>query len=146
MWYQKEIIIDAKQRGFHIITSEITSKVLKIRNIEIGILNLFIKHTSASLIINESADPSVRADFESHFNFIVPENQPYYQHTFEGSDDIPAHLKASILGSSISIPINNGNLSLGTWQGIFLCEHRNQAGSRLITATIQGKQFNNVKT
>lgn len=145
MWYQKEIIIDAKQRGFHIITSEITENISKIKNFEIGLLNLFIKHTSASLTINENTDPSVRADFESHFNFMVPENQPYYKHTFEGSDDMPAHLKASILGSSVNIPITYGSLALGSWQGILLCEHRDQASPRLIIATIQGKQFNSEK-
>ena len=103
-----------------------------------GMLNLFIKHTSASLTINENADATVRSDFESHFNYLVPEKQGYYSHTMEGPDDMPAHLKSSILGSSIDIPITNGNLNLGTWQGIYLCEHRNRGGSRKIVATING--------
>ena len=107
--------------------------------IKTGLLHLFIKHTSASLTINEDADPTVRTDFESHFNHLVPENQPYYKHTLEGPDDMPAHLKASLLGSSVSIPITRGELALGTWQGIYLCEHRNHGGNRTLVATIQGK-------
>ena len=111
----------------------------EIKTIKIGILHLFIKHTSASLTINENADKTVRNDFEKHFNEMVPENQSYYQHTYEGPDDMPAHLKASILGSSISIPISNGHLNMGTWQGIYLCEHRNNAFQRKMVATIQGE-------
>ena len=109
------------------------------QKIEVGIMQVFIKHTSASLTINEDADPTVRADFESHFNQMVPENAPYYQHTFEGSDDMPAHLKSSILGATVNIPITNGKLNLGTWQGIYLCEHRNHGGSRRLVVTIQGE-------
>ena len=104
-----------------------------------GILHVFIQHTSASLTINEDADPIVRADFESHFNQTVPENAPYYKHTIEGPDDMPAHLKSAILGSSVSIPITNGKLNLGTWQGIYLCEHRNRGGQRKLLVTIQGE-------
>ena len=111
----------------------------ELSQVKIGILYLFIKHTSASLTINENADPTVRADFESHFNMLAPESQSYYQHTFEGPDDIPAHIKASLLGSSISIPISDGMLNLGTWQGIYLCEHRNHGSARKIVATIQGE-------
>ena len=111
----------------------------EVQEIEVGIMQVFIKHTSASLTINEDADPTVRDDFESHFNQMVPENAPYYQHTFEGPDDMPAHLKSSILGSSVSIPITDGKLNLGTWQGIYLCEHRNRGGSRKLVVTIQGK-------
>ena len=107
--------------------------------IKTGLLHLFIKHTSASLTINEDADPTVRTDFESHFNHLVPENQPYYKHTFEGPDDMPAHLKTSLLGSSVSIPITKGKLALGTWQGIYLCEHRNHGGNRTLVVTIQGE-------
>jgi secondary thiamine-phosphate synthase enzyme len=107
--------------------------------IKTGLLHLFIKHTSASLTINEDADSTVRTDFESHFNQLVPENQSYYQHTSEGSDDMPAHLKASILGSSVSVPIAKGKLALGTWQGIYLCEHRNYGGNRTLVVTIQGE-------
>ena len=139
MWYQKEVIINPKKRGFHVITEQITSKIPEIKEVNIGLLNLFIKHTSASLTINENTDNDVRIDFESHFNHLVPEKQSYYRHTYEGSDDMPAHLKASILGASISIPIKNGNLELGMWQGIYLCEHRNKSTARKIIATLQGK-------
>ncbi len=139
MWIQKEITIDPKPRGFHLITDEVIMGCPDMQKIEVGIMQVFIKHTSASLTINEDADPTVRADFESHFNQMVPENAPYYQHTFEGSDDMPAHLKSSILGSSVNIPITNGKLNLGTWQGIYLCEHRNHGGNRRLVVTIQGE-------
>ena len=139
MWIQKTITLSPKSRGFHIITQDVLEQVPEIEKIKTGILHLFIKHTSASLTINEDADPTVRTDFESHFNMLVPENQPYYQHTFEGSDDMPAHLKSAILGSSVSIPITDGKLNLGTWQGIYLCEHRNRGGSRKLVVTIQGE-------
>jgi len=138
MWLQKEISIPPKPRGFHLITNDIINNINVIKTVENGLLNLFIKHTSASLTINENADPTVRADFESHFNHIVPEKQGYYSHIMEGPDDMPAHLKSSILGSSINIPITNGSLNLGTWQGIYLCEHRDRGGSRNIIATING--------
>ena len=138
MWFQKEISISPKPRGFHIITNDIINNISVMSTVKNGILNLFIKHTSASLTINENADTTVRSDFESHFNYLVPEKQGYYSHTMEGPDDMPAHLKSSILGSSIDIPITNGNLNLGTWQGIYLCEHRNRGGSRKIVATING--------
>ena len=139
MWIQKEITIDPKPRGFHLITDEVIMGCPDMQKIEVGIMQVFIKHTSASLTINEDADPTVRADFESHFNQMVPENAPYYQHTFEGSDDMPAHLKSSILGCSVNIPISNGKLNLGTWQGIYLCEHRNHGGSRRLVVTVQGE-------
>ena len=139
MWYQKEVIINPKKRGFHVITEQITSKIPEIKEVNIGLLNLFIRHTSASLTINENTDNDVRIDFENHFNYLVPEKQSYYRHTNEGSDDMPAHLKASLLGASISIPIKNGNLELGMWQGIYLCEHRNKSTARKIIATLQGK-------
>jgi len=122
-------------RGFHLITDEIISRI-DIGHIESGLLNVFIKHTSASLTINENADPTVRADFESHFNTSVPENTSYYKHTYEGSDDMPAHLKASTLGSSVTVPISNGQLNLGIWQGIYLGEHRNIGGSRELVITV----------
>ena len=138
MWFQKEIIISPKPRGFHLITNDIINSLNIITTVKNGLLNLFIKHTSASLTINENTDPTVRDDFESHFNQIVPEKQGYYSHTMEGPDDMPAHLKSSILGSSINIPIENGILSLGTWQGVYLCEHRNRGGGRKIIATING--------
>ena len=139
MWVQKSFSISSHSRGFHLITDDVLKNTEGIKNIKIGILHLFIKHTSASLTINEDADPTVRADFESHFNQIVPENQPYYKHTFEGSDDMPAHLKTSLLDTSLSIPISNGKLALGTWQGIYLCEHRNHGGSRNLVATVYGE-------
>ena len=138
MWFQKQISISPKPRGFHLITNDIINNISVMSTVKNGILNLFIKHTSASLTINENADTTVRSDFESHFNYLVPEKQGYYSHTMEGPDDMPAHLKSSILGSSIDIPITNGNLNLGTWQGIYLCEHRNRGGSRKIVATING--------
>lgn len=139
MWIQKTISLSPHPRGFHLITNEIVESVPEMSQIKTGLLHLFIKHTSASLTINEDADPTVRTDFESHFNHLVPENQPYYKHTLEGPDDMPAHLKSSLLGSSVSIPITKGKLALGTWQGIYLCEHRNHGGNRTLVATIQGK-------
>ena len=139
MIYQKELSISSKPRGFHLITHDVVSSFHELSEIKRGILQVFIKHTSASLTINEDADPTVRTDFETHFNEMVPENQPYYLHTIEGSDDIPAHLKSSILGSSIQIPITNGSLNLGTWQGIYLCEHRNNGGSRTLFITALGE-------
>lgn len=138
-WVQKEISINPKKRGFHIITDSICEALPEIKEISVGILQVFIKHTSASLTINENADPSVRADFESHFNKYVPENAPYYIHNYEGSDDMPAHIKSSLLGSSIQIPITNGRLNLGTWQGIYLCEHRDYGGSRKLVLTAFGQ-------
>uniref|UniRef100_UPI001EEDC230 secondary thiamine-phosphate synthase enzyme YjbQ n=1 Tax=Shewanella algae TaxID=38313 RepID=UPI001EEDC230 len=132
MWIQKEINLRPRERGFHLITEEVESSIREIRQIRAGLLNIFIKHTSASLTINENADPTVRADFEQYFNHVAPENEPYYQHIFEGSDDAPAHFKSSILGSSIQIPITNGKLNLGTWQGIYLGEHRNHGGRALL--------------
>ncbi len=139
MWIQKEISLNPRPRGFHLITNEILQNIQEIGDISIGTMEIFIKHTSASLTINEDADPTVRDDFESHFNQIVPENASYYKHTIEGPDDMPAHLKSSILGSSVTIPITNGTLNLGTWQGIYLCEHRNHGGSRSVVLTLTGK-------
>ena len=139
MWIQKEISLNPRPRGFHLITNEILQNLQEIGDISIGTMEIFIKHTSASLTINENADPTVRDDFESHFNQIVPENAPYYKHTIEGPDDMPSHLKSSILGSSVTIPITNGTLNLGTWQGIYLCEHRNHGGSRNVVLTLTGK-------
>ena len=139
MWIQKEIILQPRQRGFHLITDEVIKNIPELIDISIGSLSIFIKHTSASLTINEDADPTVRIDFESHFNEAVPEDAPYYRHTIEGSDDMPAHLKSSILGSSITVPISDGKLNLGTWQGIYLCEHRNKKPTRKIVITINGQ-------
>lgn len=138
-FYQKEIQLESFKRGFHLITSIILNQFEEIRNIEVGQLQVFIKHTSASLTINENADSSVRTDFENYFNRLVPDNNDYFTHTLEGTDDMPAHIKASVLSSSIQIPITNGKLNLGTWQGIFLCEHRNYGGSRKLVLTAFGK-------
>lgn len=135
---QKELQLQPYKRGFHSITEIIVNEFPEIKKIEKGFLKVFIKHTSASLTINEDADPSVRVDFESHFNKMVPENAPYYIHTYEGSDDMPAHLKASLLGNSVEIPITNGKLNLGTWQGIYLCEHRNFGDSRKLVLSTFG--------
>ena len=137
--FQKEFQITPQKRGFHLITNDIILNIKEFKKIKIGILQVFIKHTSASLTINENADFTVRLDLESHFNELVPENKAYYQHTYEGDDDMPAHLKSSIIGSSVQIPITNGNLNLGTWQGIYICEHRNTAGSRKLVATAWGE-------
>ena len=137
-WFQKEIILSAKKRGFSLITNEVIKQLSEISKYEIGQLYLFIKHTSASLTINENADPTVREDLESHFNHNVRENAAFYKHTFEGPDDMPAHIKSTIIGNNITIPITNGKLNLGIWQGIFLCEHRNYPHARKIVATING--------
>ena len=139
MWQQKNISITPKRRGFHLITGEIEQQLLEINEFSVDLLHLFIQHTSASLTLNENADPTVRIDMESHFNKFVPERAAYYQHTYEGDDDMPAHIKASLLGSSVTIPISNGKLALGTWQGIVLGEHRDHGGTRRIIATIQGE-------
>ncbi len=137
-FFQKELRLPAFSRGFHLITSIIEKDFAELKQIKVGIMHVFIHHTSASLTINENADPTVRKDFESHFNKMVPEDAPYYLHDYEGSDDMPAHIKASLMGSSVSIPITNGELNLGTWQGIYLCEHRNDASSRKLVITAFG--------
>ncbi|HIO97902.1 MAG TPA: YjbQ family protein [Leucothrix sp.] len=139
MWQQKQIQLKPKNRGFHLVTNEILQQLPELQTLNIGVVNIFIKHTSASLTINENADSTVRDDFESHFNKFVPENEPYYKHTLEGSDDMPAHIKSSLLGSSLNIPITNGQLNMGTWQGIYLCEHRNHGGSRTLVITLNGE-------
>ena len=137
-FFQKEIRLKSFSRGFHLITNEVLSNIPEIKSINAGQLQVFIKHTSASLTINENADFTVRQDFESHFNKMVPENQPYYEHTYEGLDDMPAHIKSSLLGASVQIPITNGKLNLGIWQGIYLCEHRNHASGRSLVITAFG--------
>jgi secondary thiamine-phosphate synthase enzyme len=140
MWKQKEFYLKEKRRGFHLIDDEIEENIPELKNLKYGILQVFIKHTSASLTINENADPTVRMDFESHFNKSVPENAPYYKHDTEGPDDMPAHIKSSLLGSSVSVPITDGRLNLGTWQGIYLCEHRDRGGRRKIVVTLFGEE------
>jgi len=139
MWWQKEIVLTARPRGFHLITREILQAMPALQDCGIGLAHFFIQHTSASLAINENADPSVRTDMESFFNRTMPENAPYYTHTLEGADDMPAHLKAVVIGPELTIPINKGRLLLGTWQGIYLCEHRNHGGRRRVVATLTGE-------
>ncbi|HCI14877.1 MAG: hypothetical protein A2063_05230 [Gallionellales bacterium GWA2_60_142] len=140
MWLQKEIRLQAKPRGFHLVTDELLRELPELRDFYVGMMNVFIMHTSASLTLNENADPTVRQDFESFFNRAVPEDEPYYRHRDEGSDDLPAHIKSSLLGSSLNIPVFNGRPALGTWQGIYLCEHRDHGGSRRIVVTVQGER------
>lgn len=139
-WYQTEIRLAARRRGFHLVTDELLAELPQLREFKVGIAHFFIQHTSASLTINENASPDVRSDMEAHFNVAVPENAQYYRHTLEGPDDMPAHIKASVLGAALSIPVHKGRLRLGTWQGIYLCEHRNRGGSRRIVVTIFGEK------
>jgi secondary thiamine-phosphate synthase enzyme len=138
LWYQTEITLSRKSRGYHLITKEILSAIPEILSIQIGLLHLFLMHTSASLTINENADPDVRTDFETILNHIVPENLRGLKHTIEGPDDMPAHVKSSMMGASITLPVRQGRLALGTWQGIYLCEHRNHPSPRSITLTLNG--------
>lgn len=137
MWKQVEFELQSRRRGFHLITGEILRNLPPLP--KVGLLHLFIKHTSAGLSINENADPDVRIDMESIFNHLIKEREPYYQHTLEGDDDMPAHAKSSIIGTSVTIPLTNGKLNLGTWQGIYLCEFRDYGGNRRIVATIGGE-------
>ncbi|MCO7263294.1 secondary thiamine-phosphate synthase enzyme YjbQ [Dickeya zeae] len=139
MWKQYDIRLKPRSRGFHLITDDVLEQVTDLRTVKVGLLHVFICHTSASLTVNENADPTVRQDFENFFNQLVPEDEPYYRHTYEGSDDMPAHLKNSLLGSSLMLPVRNGRLHVGTWQGIYLCEHRNHGGSRSLVVTLQGE-------
>jgi len=138
-WIQRIIRLKPRQRGFHIITTEVVSQLPELKDIETGLLHLFIQHTSASLVINENASPDVRRDLEQHLQEIVPEGPHHYEHTIEGDDDMPAHIKSALLGSAVSIPVHQGTLLLGTWQGVYLGEHRNDGGSRTIVATITGQ-------
>lgn len=137
-FYQKQFTLPGYKRGFHLITSSVLKAIPELASISTGMLQVFIKHTSASLTINENADPTVRIDFESHMNKLVPENMPYYRHTTEGPDDMPAHIKASLMGSSVMIPVTNGRLNMGTWQGIYLCEHRDHSSERNLVVTAWG--------
>ncbi|WP_394181178.1 secondary thiamine-phosphate synthase enzyme YjbQ [Marinomonas posidonica] len=139
MWQQVELKLPPYRRGFHLITQDIEEALSDLVQVKVGLLHLQLLHTSASLTINENADPSVRRDMERHFSHMVPENQPYYEHTYEGSDDMPAHIKASMLGSSLTIPVTNQQLRLGTWQGIYLGEHRDYGGARRLVLTLQGE-------
>lgn len=137
---QRAVTLAARPRGFHLVTREIMEQVPEIARIDAGIAHFFILHTSASLTLNENASPDVRRDFERHFNVLVPEDAPYFEHTLEGSDDMPAHIKASLLGSGLTVPVRDGRLWLGTWQGIYLCEHRDHGGPRRVAVTVLGEQ------
>ncbi|GIV79652.1 secondary thiamine-phosphate synthase enzyme YjbQ [Litorilinea aerophila] len=142
-WIQKEIVLTPKPRGFHLITGEVLSALPELADFQVGIAHFFIQHTSASLAINENVEPEVRADLESHFDRLVPEGAAYYTHTYEGPDDMPAHIKAVLIGASLSIPITRGRLNLGTWQGIYLCEHRRRGGARRLVVTLHGQRTKN---
>jgi secondary thiamine-phosphate synthase enzyme len=137
-WFQKEITLRSRSRGFHLVTEEIISQLSELKNIKTGMMHIFIKHTSVSLTLNENFDPDVRSDMEKYFNRTVKENEPFYDHNSEGPDDMPAHIKSALIGNSLTIPVTDGKLNLGTWQGIYLCEHRNHGGSRKIVVTISG--------
>jgi secondary thiamine-phosphate synthase enzyme len=139
VWLQREITLRPRERGFHLVTSEVLEALPELGSVRVGLLHLLIRHTSASLTLNENASPDVREDFESWFDEAVPEEAPYWTHTFEGTDDMPAHIKASLLGPSLSLPVSDGRLALGTWQGIYLCEHRNRGGARSLVATLHGE-------
>jgi secondary thiamine-phosphate synthase enzyme len=138
MWAQQEVTLRPRPRGFHLVTREIESAVPELRSVRIGLAHLFIRHTSASLTLNENASPDVREDFEAYFNETVPENAPYWTHTIEGPDDMPAHIKASVLGPSLTLPVRDGRFALGTWQGVYLCEHRDRGGARSVVVTLFG--------
>ncbi len=139
MWLQRELTLDPRPRGFHLVTREVLAALPELQDVAVGLLHLLIRHTSASLTLNENASPDVRRDFEEWFNHAVPERSALWTHTLEGSDDMPAHIKASLLGPTLTLPISGGRLSLGTWQGIYLCEHRDRGGSRSLTATLWGE-------
>ena len=139
MWLQREIALEPRPRGFHLVTRDVLAALPELGSVEVGLLHLLIQHTSASLALNENASPDVRRDFESYFNHAVPEDARFWTHTLEGRDDMPAHIKASLLGPSLTLPISRGGLALGTWQGIYLCEHRNRGGSRSVVATVFGE-------
>ena len=139
MWIQREITLDPRPRGFHLVTREVLQALPELRELRVGIAHLLIQHTSASLTLNENASPDVRRDFESWFDAAVPEDAPFWTHTLEGPDDMPAHIKAALLGPSLTLPIRDGRLALGTWQGIYLCEHRDRGGARTVIATLNGE-------
>jgi secondary thiamine-phosphate synthase enzyme len=139
MWVQREVVLRPRPRGFHLVTSEVTDALPELSDIRTGLAHIFIQHTSASLTLNENASPDVRRDFESWFDAAVPEAAPMWTHTLEGPDDMPAHIKAALLGPSLSLPIARGRLALGTWQGIYLCEHRNAGGARRLLVTLWGE-------
>jgi secondary thiamine-phosphate synthase enzyme len=139
MWLQRRIDLAPRTRGFHLVTRELLAELPELASVSVGLLHLLIQHTSASLSLNENASPDVRRDFETWFNVVVPESASFWTHTLEGSDDMPAHIKAALLGPSLTLPVSNGQLALGTWQGIYLCEHRDHGGSRSVMATLTGE-------
>jgi secondary thiamine-phosphate synthase enzyme len=139
MWLQQEITLRPRPRGFHLVTDEVESALPELREVRVGLAHLFIRHTSASLTLNENASPDVRRDFESWFNAVVPEDAPFWTHTIEGPDDMPAHIKASVLGPALTLPVSRGRFALGTWQGVYLCEHRDDGGSRTLLVTLFGE-------
>jgi secondary thiamine-phosphate synthase enzyme len=141
MWIQREVRLPARSRGFHLVTREVVSALPELGDVSVGLLHLLIQHTSASLALNENASPDVRRDFEAWFNDAVPERASYWTHTVEGPDDMPAHVKAALLGPSLTLPVSRGRLALGTWQGIYLCEHRDRGGSRSMVATVMGERL-----
>lgn len=141
IWSQRTLRLDPRPRGFHLITSEVLQAMPQISEVKAGMLHVFIQHTSASLTINENASPEVRGDLQRHLNELVPEEQPYYEHTLEGPDDMPAHIKASLLGHSVMVPVREGEAAFGTWQGIYLGEHRDRGGARSLLITLQGERF-----
>jgi secondary thiamine-phosphate synthase enzyme len=138
MWAQRTLSLDPRPRGFHLVTREVVDALPELRDVRVGLLHVFIRHTSASLTVNENASPDVRRDFASWFDRAVPEGASYWTHTLEGDDDMPAHIKSSLLGPSLTLPVSDGRLALGTWQGIYLCEHRDSGGSRSLTLTLFG--------
>jgi secondary thiamine-phosphate synthase enzyme len=139
VWIQREITLRPRPRGFHLVTDELVGGVPELRDVRVGLAHLFIRHTSASLTLNENASPDVRDDFEAYFNETVPEDAPYWTHTIEGPDDMPAHIKASVLGPALTVPVAHGRLALGTWQGVYLCEHRDHGGPRSVVVTVTGE-------
>jgi secondary thiamine-phosphate synthase enzyme len=139
MWLQREITLRPQSRGFHLVTREVQEALPELREVAIGLVHLFIQHTSASLTLNENASPDVRRDFGSFFDAVVREDAPYWTHTSEGPDDMPAHIKTSLLGPAVTLPVSDGRLALGTWQGVYLCEHRDRGGARRLIATIWGE-------
>ena len=139
MWLQREITLDPRPRGFHLVTRDVLGALPELDDVAVGLLHLLIRHTSASLTLSENVSPDVRQDFESYFEAAVPEDAPYWTHTSEGPDDMPAHIKASLIGPSLTLPVAHGRLALGTWQGIYLCEHRDRGGPRSLVATLQGE-------
>jgi secondary thiamine-phosphate synthase enzyme len=140
MWIQRELTLESRPRGFHLVTREIEQAVPELRDIAVGLATIFIKHTSASLTLNENASPDVRRDFESWANEAVPESAAFWSHVLEGSDDMPAHIKASLFGPTVTVPVRSGEFDLGTWQGVYLCEHRDRGGPRTIVVTVCGEE------